>query len=272
MTTLDPSPQPKPPAQPNSVPHGELATQPKPVGHHASWARFDLPQGFVARSFAVVAYALAMGYLESAVVVYLRAALGIDPGSLGPLPQSDMAVDFGAIEVGREAATLVMLAAVGWIAGRRPLERLAWVAVAFGIWDISYYVWLWVFVGWPPSIDTWDLLFLIPVSWTAPVWAPCAVSAALIAFGLAAARASELGRRLHVSLGEGAAASGGGFLVYLSFTLGSDRVVADPTARDYPWPIFVAGMALAMASGATVLRRARRTAPTRPAAVAAVTE
>src|SRR2546422_2160642 len=25
------------------------------------------------------------------------------------------------------------------------------------VWDIFYYVWLWVFIGWPPSLFTWDV-------------------------------------------------------------------------------------------------------------------
>ena len=77
-----------------------------------------------------------------------------------------------------------MIGAVGWIAGRQPLERLAWAAVVFGAWDIGYYFWLWVFSGWPSSLGTWDLLFLLPLPWVGPVWAPVIVSLALVGFGL----------------------------------------------------------------------------------------
>ncbi len=143
--------------------------------------------GFAATAVVVIAYAVAMAFLESAVVVYLQRALGIQVGALFPLQDPAGVGDLAAIEVGREAATLVMLATVGWLAGRSGLERLAWTAVAFGTWDILYYAWLWVFVGWPPSLGTWDLLFLIPVPWAGPVWAPVAVSVALVGFGLAAA-------------------------------------------------------------------------------------
>ena len=90
-----------------------------------------------------------MAFLESAVVVYLQRALGIDPRALFPLRDPAVTGDLAFIEVGREAATLAMLAAVGWLAGRSGLERLAWTAVAFGTWDILYYAWLWVFIGWP---------------------------------------------------------------------------------------------------------------------------
>src|SRR5512146_395675 len=135
----------------------------------------------------VLLYALAMSYLESAVVVYLRSALGVPTGSVFPVDLSGSAGSLGVIELGRELATLVMIAAVGWLAGRSPLERLAWASVIFGVWDIGYYAWLWVFSGWPGGFGTWDLLFLLPAPWSGPVWAPVAVSIGLVMFGLAIA-------------------------------------------------------------------------------------
>ena len=122
----------------------------------------------------VIAFALAMAYLESAVVVYLQTALASQVGVIFPLRPASEAGDLIAIEAGREAATLAMLAAVGILAGRSRLERFAWGAVAFGAWDIAYYGWLWVFSGWPPSLGTTDLLFLLPLPWVGPVWSPVA--------------------------------------------------------------------------------------------------
>ena len=76
-----------------------------------------------------------------------------------------------------------MIGAVGMLAGRTSVERLAWSAVVFGAWDIGYYAWLYVFSGWPPSLGTTDLLFLIPVPWVGPVWSPVAVSVTLVGVG-----------------------------------------------------------------------------------------
>jgi hypothetical protein len=132
----------------------------------------------------VIVYALAMAYLESAIVVYLTGALGGQVGVLFPLRPALEAGSLVAIEVGREVATLVMIGAVGVLAGRSLLERLAWAAVVFGAWDIGYYGWLWVFAGWPGSLETTDLLFLLPVPWVGPVWSPVAVSVALVAVGV----------------------------------------------------------------------------------------
>ena len=69
----------------------------------------------------------------------------------------------------------MIIAAVGLLVGRTWVERLAWSAIVFGAWDIGYYAWLHVFSGWPPSLDTTDLLFLIPVPWAGPVLSPVLV-------------------------------------------------------------------------------------------------
>ncbi|MFN3876453.1 MAG: hypothetical protein ACK4L7_11140, partial [Flavobacteriales bacterium] len=84
-------------------------------------------------------------------------------------------------EVWREAATLLMLLAPAALVARSALERFAWFCYGFGVWDIFYYVWLKALIGWPGSLLSPDLLFLIPVPWVGPVWAPCAVSLGLIA-------------------------------------------------------------------------------------------
>ena len=177
---------------------------------------------FLSTAVAVVAFGVAMGYLEAAVVVYLRSALGnvltampsLDPETFGT---------FEAIEVARELATLVMIAAVGWLAGRTRLERLAWAAVVFGTWDIVYYLGLRVAIGWPSSFDTWDVLFLVPVAWVGPVWAPIVVSASLMVVGLTAARRLRAGRPVVVGPVRTIGALAGGSLVILSFLVDTNR-------------------------------------------------
>jgi hypothetical protein len=209
---------------------------------------------FRGRTLTVVAIATAMAYLESAVVVYLQRAQSIDPDKLFPLQQPQALGNLAAIEVGREFATLVMLAGLGILVGRRALDRLAWCAVAFGVWDVFYYVWLWLFIGWPHSPLTWDVLFLIPVPWVGPVWAPLMVSAALVGFGLAAARQVERGRELRASWSRIGLGLGGGLLVIASFTWDAPRLLSGGTPAGYPWPVFVAGMALAAWGAVAVLR------------------
>lgn len=187
-----------------------------------------------------------MGYLEAAVVVYLRSAIetgaataAMDPATTGT---------FETLEIARELATLVMIAAVGWLAGRTGLERLAWSAIVFGTWDLVYYAGLKLTIGWPETLDAWDLLFLIPMPWFGPVWAPIVVSTALVACGLAAARRVRRGMPVAVRRPHVAAALAGGALVILSFLVDSTRVLAGDESAWSGWPLFLAGMVLAAAA------------------------
>lgn len=220
-------------------------------------SRFLPPLGLTA---AVLVYAVAMAYVESAVVVYLRAALGVSTGTVFPVdfsPEGDAAL--GVIELGREAATLFMIAAISWLVGRGWLERLAWAAVVFGAWDIGYYGWLWVFSGWPAGLDTWDLLFLLPLPWAGPVWAPVAVSAALIAFGLAMAGGIRAGRQPRVTAAQLGLLLAGGLVVIVSFVLNAGVVLDGGTPTEFAWPIFAAGMAIGIVAAGLIMRSARGT-------------
>lgn len=221
-----------------------------PPGVSGPWPRVGL-------IVAVAVYALAMAYLESAVVVYLRAALGVATGDVFPIDlETELSGRLGWIEVGREGATLLMIGAVGWVVGRSGLERLAWAAVVFGTWDIGYYVWLWVFSGWPASPLTWDLLFLIPVPWAGPVWAPVAVSLALGVFGLAMAGRYRAGMRARAEPIPLAALLVGGLVVIVSFTLNAGVVLDGGTPTEFAWPVFAAGMGIGIAAAVTILRTA----------------
>lgn len=213
------------------------------------------PARFTALAVAVVAYGIAMGYLEAAVVVYLRAALDLLPGTV-PAHDPDAFGTFESIEIAREIATIVMIGVVGWLAGRSRLERLAWAAVIFGAWDIVYYLGLRLTIGWPAAFDTWDVLFLVPMIWVGPVWAPIVVSAALVGFGLAAARRLRTGGRVAVGGGRAVAAVGGGALVILSFLVDTGRVLAGDVSPWTGWAVFWAGMALAVGAAVTALARA----------------
>jgi hypothetical protein len=157
------------------------------ANHLIIMKRSYLMRDLLKRLGLVFAFAIAMAWVESAVVVYLRVLIGrIDPYQADPLPIS---VGLGWIEVGREIATLVMLWAVGWLAGRTWRGRAGYSLIAFGTWDIFYYIFLVPMNGWPHSLLDWDVLFLIPLPWWGPVLAPVLISLLLIIGGtLAAAR------------------------------------------------------------------------------------
>jgi hypothetical protein len=134
-----------------------------------------------ARWWMVALFAVAMAWVESAVVFYLRTLVNrIVPYQEVPLP---VAANLGRTELVREAATLVMLFTVGALAGRNWRARFGFMALAFGIWDIFYYVFLKVMCGWPRSIFDWDVLFLLPMPWWGPVIAPVCIALLLILWG-----------------------------------------------------------------------------------------
>ena len=134
-----------------------------------------------ARWLTVTVFAIAMAWVESAVVFYLRTMIGrIDPYQTNPLP---VVANLGTVELVREAATLLMLLTVGILAGDTWRTRLGFSAVAFGIWDIFYYVFLKFICGWPRSPLDWDVLFLLPLPWWGPVLAPVLIATLMIVWG-----------------------------------------------------------------------------------------
>ena len=151
-------------------------------------------------------FASAFGFVESAVVIYLRAATGLLPGyrgtlsdirqsSAGSYKQEESISEFPEsllnIEVLREAATMVMLTTVALLAGVGIKERCAIFLWTFAVWDITYYSGLWITVRWPASLKDVDVLFLIPVPWVSQVWFPILISVlTLVAVGLAVRKAS----------------------------------------------------------------------------------
>ncbi|MCC6372726.1 MAG: hypothetical protein IT236_17105 [Bacteroidia bacterium] len=122
-------------------------------------------------------FAIAMGYLETSVVVYLRALYYPDGFSF---PLKGIPPFIARVEFFREAATVIMLIGCGYLAGKNRLQRFAFFVLAFAIWDLFYYVFLVVTLAWPESLFTWDILFLIPVPWVGPVWSPILLSVLMI--------------------------------------------------------------------------------------------
>jgi len=200
----------------------------------------------------LITYAVAMAYVESAVVVYLR-ALYYPQGfafPLAPLPP-----DMVAIEIGREAATLVMLLGVAMLAGRQRWERFLAFCVSFGVWDLFYYVWLWLLLGWPPSLFTWDVLFLIPVPWTGPVLAPVIVSVLLVVGGLLLWRKGARGEPVRFPIPLRILALTGALLVLGSFVLDFRLVLRQMEPPPFRWGLFGTGVSLGVVALVLALRK-----------------
>ncbi|HDH53378.1 MAG TPA: hypothetical protein ENH24_02710, partial [Nitrospirae bacterium] len=138
-------------------------------------------KAFVAKITWVTVFGIAMAFVESAVVVYLR-AIFYPEGFAFPLNRlADYRI---LVEVLREIATIFMLLSVACLAGKKFWERFAYFMLSFGIWDIFYYVWLKLLLNWPSSIFDWDILFLIPLPWIGPVIAPVSIALMMIVFSI----------------------------------------------------------------------------------------
>ncbi|MBN1597687.1 MAG: hypothetical protein JW894_05295 [Bacteroidales bacterium] len=122
-------------------------------------------------------FGVAMAFLESAVVIYLR-VIYYPAGFNFPLAPIEGKI--AVTEILRELATIIMLLSVGILTGRDLAERFSYFIYCFAIWDIFYYVFLYLVIGWPESLMTWDILFLIPVTWVGPVITPVLVSLTMI--------------------------------------------------------------------------------------------
>jgi hypothetical protein len=122
-------------------------------------------------------FSIAMGFMETAVVVYLR-RIYYPEGFDFPLKPIEMTL--AATEFYREIATLIMLVGIGILAGKNAIQRFTFFIYCFAIWDIFYYVFLKLILNWPASMFTWDILFLVPIPWVGPVLAPCITSLTMI--------------------------------------------------------------------------------------------
>src|SRR5687768_210583 len=140
----------------------------------------------------VMAFAIAMAWVEAASVFYIRALVDrIEPYQADPLPPDAMNGALGTVELWRESATLVMIASLGVLAGRTWRHRAGYAALAFGAWDIFYYVFLRLMSGWPRTVFDWDILFLLPLPWWGPVLAPVSIALVMILWGTLATQSSD---------------------------------------------------------------------------------
>jgi len=214
----------------------------------------------------ITIFAIAIGFLESAVVVYLREILY--PGGF-EFPLSPFPLNLAITELFREVATLVILVTIGILTGRRFSTGFAWFMYVFAIWDIFYYVFLWLLLGWPESLMTWDVLFLIPTTWTGPVLAPILLSFTLILLAMVILIRAERGKNSRIPGKIWAGLILGSLILIFGFVLDysqhmlthfslfemgqlkNPEVMEVATAyvpRRFPWWIFGTGEAVILAS------------------------
>lgn len=213
---------------------------------------------------ALLLFGTAFGYLEAAVVSYLR--LLHEPARLYFYPQRSSADLFPvltlqqmreagfeqqqtlAIEIGREAATIIMLAAVALAIARNAGHWAAAFVIAFGTWDITFYLFLKLLLDWPASLFTWDILFLIPVPWVSPVLAPVLVSATMIAAGTWYLRSEARVEAIRIGPVHWTGILAGACLIVISFAADWRNVMAGGMPNRFNWSLFALGMIISIAS------------------------
>ena len=217
----------------------------------------------------VVIFAIAMAWVESAVVFDIRTHVDrIEPYQPEPLPLIGV---LGPVELIRELATMVMLFTVGCLAGQTRRARIGYMAVAFGIWDIFYYVFLKLICGWPHSLLDWDILFLLPLPWWGPVLAPGLISLLMILWGTLAsqferARSSVLSNlRVWILNFAGVALA---LYVFMADSIAvANRGVETIRAvlpEKFNWPLFCVALVLMATPVAQMLRQFLIQARTKP--------
>jgi hypothetical protein len=201
---------------------------------------------------AVLSFGVSLGLLEAVVVIYLRALSGntlfpLQSGIAGLTPQ------LAALEVYREAATLVIILVPAYLASGFGIIRALVYLLAFGTWDLAYYAFLRLFIGWPANLLTYDILFLIPRPWVAPVICPVAVAAALVV-GSSAYLSLARNRMLRLpGPVQAALLALGAALMMAAFFWETEYYVNGGLPPRFAWQLFVPGYLLALVGGVFVL-------------------
>lgn len=190
------------------------------------------------RFVALVFFGIAFAYIESAVVVYLRAIFYQD-GFNFPIADFRTLTEFGrylTTEIGREAATLVFMFTASYMLGKNLRRRFAYFLAIFAVWDIFYYVWLKVLIGWPASIMDWDILFLMPVVWAGPVLAPVITSLTMLV--IAAVLFSE--RPIEITRARLTGFVVAALMIVVLFCIGGLHITKPDYRLYFSWPAFIA--------------------------------
>ena len=211
---------------------------------------------------------LAFGWIEASVVVYLReiyvreiSLQGTNDFAGLPVSLVSLPSRLVAVEMAREACTILLLGAVAWLAGRRTAARAGAFLLSFGIWDLTYYAVLRIVLRWPESLRAWDVLFLIPLPWVAPVWAPMTVAMLFVAAGSYVFWTSE--RERHYRWPDVGVLAASALLTIAAFLV-EWRAVADYRMPErFPVWLFCAGVVLGTAWFVRAERRAATTEHTR---------
>ncbi len=188
--------------------------------------------------FWLLIWGIVFGYIEAAVVVYLR-EIYYPEGFAFPLVRIEDRILF--TELVREAATLLLIWATVSLVYNRLQSRFAAFFLLFGLWDIFYYIFLKLLLHWPESINTWDILFLIPAPWIGPVWAPILVSIGFIYAGTILLFHNQKNRFVHFDRSFILLELISALLIIVSFIIPGSTMLEQNGSIYFPWMLFLTG-------------------------------
>ena len=222
-------------------------------------------------------FSIAMGYMESAVVIYLRKIYY--PGGF-QFPLVPLDASLGLVELLREAATLIMLLGIATLSAKTTSLKFAVFIFCFAVWDLCYYLFLWLFLDWPESLLTWDILFLIPVPWVGPVLAPCIVSMTMLVLAAIIFYFQSSGYNVGLKAREWLLLCAGSMVIVFSFILDYMSYIrkekipgilenvsasfqlldefSDYIPVDFNWPLFLTGEIILLGTIAMLFLRMKR--------------
>ncbi len=183
-------------------------------------------------------WGVVFGYMEAAVVVYLRDIYYPEGFSFPLVIIEDRIL---LTELLREAATLLLILVTVSLAYNRLQSRFAAFFLLFGLWDIFYYIFLKLLLDWPESLNTWDILFLIPAPWVGPVWAPVLVSIGFVYAGTTLLFYHQKKRFFHFNRMFILFELFSALLIIVSFIIPGSSILDQNMPTDFPWILFLTG-------------------------------
>jgi hypothetical protein len=189
----------------------------------------------------VAIFAIAFAFVEAAVVTYLR-AIYYPQGFSFPL--RIMGSSHVSVELIRELSTIVMLIVVGLLAGTTRWQKFSYFLIAFGVWDIFYYVWLKVILNWPATLFDWDILFLIPLPWIGPVIAPILISLVMIVGGILTIKKEDGDGEVHPPLSVWLISGFASLMALFTFVVDTGATFHSQLPKPFDYEFFVPAILL----------------------------
>lgn len=191
--------------------------------------------------FFLSVFAISFAFIESSIVIYLR-KLYYPEGFSFPLKFIQDEVI--KVEFLREISSIFLIFSVSVLSGKTRVLKVASFFYIFGLWDIFYYIFLYIFLKWPKSFYEWDLLFLVPIPWVSPVYAPLFCSLSFIIISILVLYLWKEGYPFSIKSRDFTISLVSLSLILISFFNESKKVILGGIPEDFPFFLYFFGLIL----------------------------